>query len=563
MSTFKVSKDGQSFFDMPDTPENREGAGAKGYQTYLDMTKDGEKVFTLPATTENIKGAQAKGYVTVDAFKNRQAMPKSAPEAPSKLMSAAQGAASSMALDFDDEIAGAASALTGGDYTESRDAVRKSKDALRDANPWSYTGGGVVGSLGGAGVAMKGAGAAASALNTVKGAATVGGVQGLGASEGSVKEQIADTAIGAATGGALQKVMGAIPGLGKKGFAVGTGLPEEVAPYYLQNAKDINAARPLRDVVMDAQGKIGQLRELVTQGSAESRDILAKEGKSIPQGAVLGVIDSQIDTIKAGGVFNDATERALNELERMKVRVKGMNRDLSTNEGKTLVQQLDETIDWQKKPGDFSSAGNTAKSRTRHSIDETLKKESPAYEKAMLETAQDTRLLSDVDSSFRTPEGLERQFNELGKNPELFKAEKWKALDDRVGGKELTKEMRDSWVKANFDKDQTRGARNVVAYGTAGETLEKAGVPLGKLMGTAVGYTQDRFGKRIGKALMDGALKVDDLAMGLPAKFSKVLLNAASRGPGALATTHMLMVSQYPEYVEALGKKFAPTDDTP
>jgi hypothetical protein len=215
MPMFTVSKDGQSFFDLDDTPENREGADKKGYQPYLDMTKDGKEHFTLPATKENVDGAMAKGYVTVDAFKNRGA-PKA--DVITKSDSALRGAAQGASLGFADEATGAVEAagktLFGDEkmadlpanYAKHRDESRANYKAAEEANPWSYRGGELGGGLA-SGIATGGLGAG------IKGAAALGAVSGLGAGEGDLSDQALSTAKGAGIGavaGAVGKGIGKV-----------------------------------------------------------------------------------------------------------------------------------------------------------------------------------------------------------------------------------------------------------------------------------------------------------------------------------------------------------------
>ncbi len=60
----KVSKDGQTFYDIGDTDDELEAAKAKGYRPYVDVQKDGAaETFTIPA--EEIQKASEKGYAPV------------------------------------------------------------------------------------------------------------------------------------------------------------------------------------------------------------------------------------------------------------------------------------------------------------------------------------------------------------------------------------------------------------------------------------------------------------------------------------------------------------------
>lgn len=134
----------------------------------------------------------------------------------------AAGAGDTLSFGFSDEIGGAVNALSGGDYAEGRDRVRRGNQAAADADPLSY--------VGGVGVGMAGLAAApipnlpmpagTGALPTlarigVAGAegAGYGALGALGASEGTTAADVgSDVAHGAATGAVTG---GALRGLGE------------------------------------------------------------------------------------------------------------------------------------------------------------------------------------------------------------------------------------------------------------------------------------------------------------------------------------------------------------
>jgi len=124
--------------------------------------------------------------------------------------------ANAASFGFDDELAGAASALTGGDYASARDSYRGERDQYADANPIKSFAAGLAGSLatgiGGAGklAATK---AGQSAVNAYRGATAMGRFganAGLGAASGAIagagnadeESRLAGAAGGALIGGA-------------------------------------------------------------------------------------------------------------------------------------------------------------------------------------------------------------------------------------------------------------------------------------------------------------------------------------------------------------------------
>lgn len=115
--------------------------------------------------------------------------------------SAAQGLESGLAAGWNDEYAGARNAVKNGlfgnqsivdAYTTARDQVRAADKAAYNKNPISYATGNMSGAL-----ALQ---APSTAVPGV-GNAIMGAIQGLGNSEGSFGNQLAGTALGAATAG--------------------------------------------------------------------------------------------------------------------------------------------------------------------------------------------------------------------------------------------------------------------------------------------------------------------------------------------------------------------------
>lgn len=270
----KVIRDGKTF-EIDDSEDSLSAAKAKGYSPLLTVTKNGKETFDLNADdTDSVNAAFKKGYMEVDAFKHGQ-QPKAER---SPILSAIQGAASSMAFGLDDEIGGfataAAKGLTGNgfDYEAERDKIRASKKELEEANPLSYLGGGLAAGL----IAPGGAAAKVGTgllervgVGAVTGAAQ-GGISGYGDSDAKdFSGQLADAAKGAAIGGTLG---GTIGGVIKpralsgevSGFAKDVG--DSVSPYVK------GASKAFKEGAEDAK-KIPILGDLPVVGSAPAQAI--------------------------------------------------------------------------------------------------------------------------------------------------------------------------------------------------------------------------------------------------------------------------------------------------
>lgn len=165
-----------------------------------------------------------------------EAKAKGAPERPQEL-GGGQGMlrqfAHGAAFGFDDELAGAASALTGGDYQSAKDAYAAERDRWREENPGLSIAGNVAGGVasgigaGGAAAATKGGQMVAGLLKTLPRwgqLATAGGAAG--ALQGAGDAEEGGRLAGAGTGAAVGAVTGAIlpPVVGAAARGVNTAL---------------------------------------------------------------------------------------------------------------------------------------------------------------------------------------------------------------------------------------------------------------------------------------------------------------------------------------------------
>lgn len=160
---------------------------------------------------------------------------------------AARMAAQGLTFGFGDEIAGAASAVRGGSYTEARDASRARLERLREQHPVAATASEVVGGLafpaGTIGTALRGGAAAARAAGAATRGAQVaraarqaatpgaayGALYGLGEAEGDpgelasastlAREATINAAVGGAMGGLFGAGVGAVQSRGRGLFS--------------------------------------------------------------------------------------------------------------------------------------------------------------------------------------------------------------------------------------------------------------------------------------------------------------------------------------------------------
>ncbi|HXI17093.1 MAG TPA: hypothetical protein VNM48_12050, partial [Chloroflexota bacterium] len=354
MATRKMSKNGQSFFDVEDTPDSVEAAEAKGYQSYMDMTKDGKDVYSVLATADSVEAATKKGYQSVEAFANHAAMPKAQLPVPSKALSAAQGAASAMAVGLDDEIIVATQAATGalgGDfnvtqnYVDGRDQIRDSKKMLEAANPWSYNlASAAAGIATGAGLA-KGAGVAANALNTMKGSAAMGAVEGVGQSEAEGVAGLAKSAaLGGVLSGGLHGAVGLAGAAGLKGVELFSDVSAKNIKTYWNNRAAVNAAPELEDQARRTSAQVKEYFTNMREDSTAGYKTLKDSGVTQPLEEVLAPITAVQQKAYDTGAFTPAAKAAMNELEEVKKEAAAL---AATNGGEFL--RLDQIKNLQKQ----------------------------------------------------------------------------------------------------------------------------------------------------------------------------------------------------------------------
>ncbi len=488
-----------------------------------------------------------------------------------------RGAIDSASLGFADELQGASQAgvraLTGEhkvktlkDLMESyrlyRDVSREnSKEAFKQ-NPGNYLGGTLIGTaaLG----AVPGLGWINAAKNATLGgklktAAKVGLLYAPGFSEADLtkgevgqfgKDILTGGAVGAAVQGGISTLTGPVATVAKsftpKNAAkvaanVFLNTPPEITETYMQNPKAVLNGMRRFQLVNEIEDKgITPLQRLVTQGSAESREILKKEGVLIPGSEVSNFSKNIADNIekRLGGVYDDpqriAAIKWLRNIEEQyapkmvepKKTISSLLPDasgniskqtvppifedklISTNRLKDSIQSIDRNVDWEISPGHFSKIDEVYKKELRKDFDIFLKSKSKEYAKQMEQVASDTDLLNRVSSIAKSPQGWTNVFRRIetdkygaGQIP----AEVIKELDERLGTSfiELAKY---SNAKEAFDKSITNGSRNVNFF-----SYFLKDIPLLKHLGFLVGGSVDKYGRKMTMHAVDGAIYLNNL----------------------------------------------------
>ncbi len=532
---------------------------------------------------------------------------------------AVRGATKGASLGFGDELYGLVGATVNPTdsgkgfwdrYHDSRDYARRRDAQAQHDHSGVFTGGEVAGGLASAFNPLT------APLNVGKGAGLIeaagkGAIQGGIAGAGDAKEFTdipSEAAHGAKVGGL---VGGGLWGAGKVAHAVYDAVkparaasvllnvPEPAVERYIANPSGVDAARSRADIIQDSfLPRIEQLKKDVVGGSQASRDILTKEGQKMSGGEIADIFDSHADEIekRAEGVMDDPRVLAaykwlrgqanmyrpvvpaevteglqgslMKELESSGIHpdiasdlVASMpgevDRQLSTNRVKDLVQNLQNRTQYETAPGQFHDVDDVIRQKVGSDVNAALKLRSPAYAGQMKDVARDTGLLSDVGDLAKSPQGFDNLLKrtQRGNTPHIM--DTLNQFDTRTGGGMMT-ELENSAVKDALNKGYTNGSRAVNMAGGVAESIGSAigGIPgkiIGKGVGVLGGASIDKYGGPMARGAVNGAAKVQSMlqsseGLQMLGKFAGPLADAAQRGNQSLAVTHYILSQQQPEY---------------
>lgn len=184
--------------------------------------------------------------------------------------------------------------------------------------------------------------------------------------------------------------------------------------------------------VLDA---INDLKTNVKVGSSEAYDILGNLKGSVKVSNVKRALKSGIESLKIKGQpISDTAEASINSLEKLGQRMESLGDNITFPEAKAIIQQLDSDIDYAISQGGFNSPADVVKKRIRSLLDQTLKTKSPEYKQAMEAVAEETRLLSDLSSSFGDEARVIGRLNQIGSpKGKAIDAPMLKALGEKTG----------------------------------------------------------------------------------------------------------------------------------
>lgn len=245
--------------------------------------------------------------------------------AASPLGSYAGGAADAMSFGFSDELAGAAAAATGGDYTQARDRFRGNTQAMAELNPMSSLAGNISGGLlaGPAGRiaglqlapnATRAAGAAMAA-NPVATSVGMGATYGAGSTN---ENRLTGAVLGGAFGGAVGKVLqAATPPIAN---ALTKFEERRQAARVIPNAPEVAAAGQAEDVIVNramvdprVENKVTGVDASLVGGPKFQAGMREIEGQIEGRVNALGRDGTAMESTAAGQTYQAAGERFIKD----------------------------------------------------------------------------------------------------------------------------------------------------------------------------------------------------------------------------------------------------------
>jgi hypothetical protein len=534
----------------------------------------------------------------------------------SQAESLARGALQSATLGFADEItAGVESLFTDKTYDQSREESRQAYREAQEANPGTYTAGQLGGTAAtflvpGLGVA-KGASLAGRAANMARVGAVEGAAFGAGASEadltrGEVTDLAKDVAIGAGMGaitGAGGELVSTVGGKAYSGVKniLSSGKPVESTVKVAANL-GADLPEPYSKAILDNPGKFRDPKNLVTiqdevvettnklRAELGRADTEAWNKLSAQPTMHASNFDGRIDDVllrnkvvrrdKSGELTPSKFQQdkhALRKVQEIRDEMRSLE-TLSERDLKSLIQKIDAETDWDKQDLEVS---NKVLQALRGEIDGVLKMRNESYRQAMEAVAPKAELLTNMVKEYRLKQGksgYEATDTTLSKlknltqasggvkrpksEADLRKLSEFRSKDEPL---DFVEDVNLAKIESATEGGATNGSRNTLAGTVFGGVLG-GGIGYsnnqsteGALAGAALGFAKDKYGRRLGKYVLEksaGRIRgADDLLSKigrhmptLPEKQQRALQAAMQRGTNAVSVTHYLLQQQDPEY---------------
>lgn len=450
-----------------------------------------------------------------------------------------------------------------------------------------------------------------AATTSIPALAGVGAISALGESQAdNVKDLAKDTAIGGAVAGTLgaagkyvaapvlskageklapigeaisNKTANVTDYLLKKMGKVVASVPEDVTERYLANRNVINNAKPIEAIgedlldkggqhVMDDGGGIQQLKSKIASLDNNAWKTLDTT-PSIPKQAVIDQGNQMIEDILKGPMGTltrengtGASRDMINAIQTQLSEITDAYGDkLSESDLKSVIQDLQKLAYSYEGAPKYTIAADGL-NRLSGKLNNVLKTNNPAYAEAMLPVADATKTLSSVEKNFvnkQDPDTIDKFLQKTNRfqraNDQSSMKQSLAGLDELTGNN-YGQQIQSTKDLDSFYKTDTNGSRKTILGALAGKAVTGGlGAALGyheggaggAAFGAVAGFGADKYAGMIFKKVLDGRIAGPEAIASISSHlgpYARPLMDAAKRGPAALAATHFLLSQQDSNY---------------
>jgi hypothetical protein len=374
---------------------------------------------------------------------------------------------------------------------------------------------------------------------------------------------------GQVIGAAANAAIPAAKALAGKVGKVAANIPEDVTARYIANPSPVRNAQSVDDLAKSVNGEGGvldKLKQNVGDLSTNAWSQLSPE-QSIPKSQVLQQGQDLIEEMLGGkggqlsrqsgvGATGDKISAIQDQLKSIDA---AYGDHISPMDMKSIVKDLQDTAYGYR--GD-PKLGNNAEGLRALSgtYNQSLKASNPAYDEAMGPVADATKNLQQMENTFvnRTnPDGSDKALNVIknwGGKSDISSPKEAVSYADQNFGTNLGEQIQGTADKAQFDKTSTQGSRKTgfgaVVGGALGMLAHGAtGAAEGAAAGAYAGQVADVYAGKMFQKALDTGIGLESFA-GKLGPYTKVLTDASTRGPQALAATHYILQQQDQKYRE-------------
>lgn len=318
-----------------------------------------------------------------------------------------------------------------------------------------------------------------------------------------------------------------------------------------------------KNVASEILFSLDNMKRRAGETKNQALDILARSDVKLPSKKLVGIAKSvKANLPKIGGEFSsDAAESAAGSIDKVVDRWQKFDDEVTGGDIRAIIQGLDSQIDFMGRAGQFdSSLSNKALKEIRYRINQELRKEAPEeFTELMNKNSNLARLIDEGSKKLGDTDKARRavgQLNLQGKtikddllkqvakegNVDLDRIRKVQEEADLLKGwnqgnvenkilsltdlkakkmrqalgvlsqrseEDLVQAVNDLNIRKAFEKEYTRGSRNVFIWTAIGAV--GSGGTAGTLLGTALGALIDKKGPKFARGVLEGISKIQGI----------------------------------------------------